>query len=190
MQGKVVFLIVWFLSAITGSAHLYADIYYYKDRNGVLHFSNVPVDPRYRFKEMEKVRVYIYEDNRKKYDTMISNKAKKYQLDPRLLKAIVKAESDFNPLAISEDGAMGLMQLMPEKARELRVRNVFDPLENVEAGARYFSELLRKYDGDITMALGAYNAGEEAVRSYQGVPPFQETQEYIQRVERLYLNTN
>jgi soluble lytic murein transglycosylase len=166
-------------------AHLPADIYSYVDKDGVQHFSNVPVDPRFQFKEAEKPRIYIYEDNQRKYDTMLFDVAKKYQLDPKLLKAIVQIESDFNPNAISEDGAMGLMQLMPEKARELNVSNAFNPRENVEAGARYFSWLLRKY-GDITMALAAYNAGEEAVATYQGVPPYPETQEYIQKVQARY----
>jgi soluble lytic murein transglycosylase len=183
-------IVVGCLFIFLSSARLYADIYYYEDKNGVLHFSNVPVDPRFRYKEAEKIRVYIYEDNHRKYDTIVSDVAKKYQLDPRLLKAIVKVESDFNPVAISEDGAMGLMQLMPDKARELRVRNAFNPLENVEAGARHFSELLRKYNGDIAMALAAYNAGEEAVHAYQGVPPFPETQEYIRRVQELYFSGN
>jgi soluble lytic murein transglycosylase-like protein len=179
-------LIQWSVFFIMNAAHLHADIYYYEDRNGVLHFSNVPVDPHFRFKSAERYRVYIYEDNHKKYDMMIEDMAKKYQLDPRLLKAIVKVESDFNPLAISEDGAMGLMQLMPEKARELRVKNAFNPSENLEAGARYLSDLLRKYSGDLHLALAAYNAGEEAVNTYQGVPPYPETQDYIYKVQSIY----
>lgn len=168
---------------------LMADIYYYVDKAGVPHFSNVPVDRRFRFKERERAAVPAissYGRDSARYDTMIEEAARRYRLDPRLLKAVIQVESDFNHRAISEDGAVGLMQLMPEKASELGVKDAFDPFENLDAGARYLSELLRKYDGDLTLALAAYNAGEEAVRTYGGVPPFAETRHYIEKVQGLY----
>jgi soluble lytic murein transglycosylase-like protein len=168
---------------------LMADIYFYVDKAGVAHFSNVPVDRRFRFKERERPAVRAissFERDRARYDTMIEEAARRYRLDPRLLKAVIQVESDFDHQAVSEDGAMGLMQLMPEKASELGVRDAFNPFENLDAGARYLSELLRKYDGDLTLALAAYNAGEEAVRTYGGVPPFAETRHYIEKVRGLY----
>ncbi len=187
MRIKILVLCIYSQWLLIASEQLLADIYYYEDKkNGVVCFSNVPVDRRYRFKEPERILPAMSQRDLTKYDTIIELIARKYHLDPRFLKAVIKVESDFNHLAISEDGAMGLMQLMPDKARELGVRNVFSPIENLDAGARYLSELLRKYNGDVTMALAAYNAGEEAVRTYQGVPPFAETQQYIKKVHELY----
>ena len=103
-------------------------------------------------------------------------------LDPRLLRSIVEVESAFNPRAVSPAGAKGLMQLRPILARELGVRNPFDPRQNIMGGARYLRQLLNMHDGDIRLALASYNAGPGNVTRYAGVPPFRETQKYVKRI--------
>ncbi len=117
---------------------------------------------------------------------MVDRVAEKYGLDPALLRAVVKVESDFNPLAVSHAGAMGLMQLMPGTAGELGVKNPFDPAENLEGGARYLKSMIERFGGDLKLALAAYNAGPGAVDRHGGVPPYGETISYIERIRRLY----
>lgn len=110
--------------------------------------------------------------------------AQKYDVPVNLLKAIGKAESDFKPDAVSRSGAQGVMQLMPKTAEYLGVKDSFDPEQNIMGGAKYISELLKKYDGDTTLALAAYNAGMGNVSKYGGVPPFKETQNYVVKVAK------
>jgi soluble lytic murein transglycosylase-like protein len=116
------------------------------------------------------------------YDDLIIEAAKIYGLDPRLIRSIVQVESAFNPTAVSRAGAKGLMQLRPTLARELRVRNPFDPRQNIMGGARYLRLLLDMHEGDIRLALASYNAGPGNVMRYGGVPPFRETRKYIERI--------
>lgn len=115
--------------------------------------------------------------------------AVKYNVPVNLLKAIGKAESDFKPDAVSRSGAQGVMQLMPKTAEYLGVKDSFDPEQNIMGGAKYISELLKKYDGDTTLALAAYNAGMGNVSKYGGVPPFKETQNYVVKVAK-FMNQN
>ena len=119
-------------------------------------------------------------------DQSIVMAAARHNVDPNLVRAVIKVESNFNSNAVSRKGAMGLMQLMPKTARELRVKNPFDPEQNADAGVRHLKYLLQKYNGDVNLTLAAYNAGEGAVRRSAGVPHIAETQDYVRRITHLY----
>ena len=119
-------------------------------------------------------------------DQVIQQSASRHQVDPNLVRAIVRVESNFNPYAVSPRGAQGLMQLIPATARRFGVRDAFDPQANLEGGVRYLRYLIDLYGGDLELALAAYNAGENAVSRYNGVPPFRETRNYLRKISRIY----
>jgi len=119
-------------------------------------------------------------------ESVIQPAAKRYGLDPNLVAAVIWAESSGDPNAVSTKGAQGLMQLMPATALALGVGNVFDPYENVDGGSHYLRRMLDAHDGDVSLALAAYNAGPDAVRKYDGVPPYRETRDYVGKVMRAY----
>jgi soluble lytic murein transglycosylase-like protein len=119
-------------------------------------------------------------------DSAIEQAAARHNVDPNLVRAVVKVESNFNPNAVSRKGAMGLMQLMPSTARQLKVKNPFDPEQNVDAGVRHLKQLLESYGGDVKLTLAAYNAGAGAVARSSGVPHYAETQNYVRRITNLY----
>ena len=121
-----------------------------------------------------------------RYHSLIVKTAYRYKVEPAIIKAIIMAESGFNPKAVSKVGARGLMQLMPRTARSLGIEDSFKPAHNIDAGVRYFKYLLDKFDGEIKLALAAYNAGSENVRKYGGVPPFKATEFYINKVLKYY----
>lgn len=123
-----------------------------------------------------------YMDKSTSLDDIFERASIKYNVPVNLLKAIGKAESDFNPNAVSKSGAQGVMQLMPATAAELGVTDSFDPEQNIMGGSKYISDLLKRYDGDTKLALAAYNAGMNNVKKYGGVPPFKETQNYVVKV--------
>lgn len=120
------------------------------------------------------------------FHPIIIEEADRHEIDPALVKAIIMAESGYNPNAISEKGAKGLMQLMPSTAQDLGVEDVFNPQQNISGGVRYFKKLVNRFDGDIKLALAAYNAGSKKVRHYQGIPPYKSTHYYIEKVFKYY----
>jgi soluble lytic murein transglycosylase-like protein len=156
-----------------------ADFYKYEDNNGVVHLTNVPTSAKYRWfmRESGKALSTLYF-----FDKIITGASSKWGIDPSLVKAVIKAESDFDPHAVSKAGARGLMQLMPETARLMGVNNLDDPEENVEGGIRYLKYLLKRFNWNVPLALAAYNAGEDAVRKYGGIPPYKETRRYVEKV--------
>jgi soluble lytic murein transglycosylase-like protein len=160
----------------------FADIYKYVDEEGVIHFTNVPTNGKYKLILKEKRVQFNLGPNFEKYDPLILKTAEKHSVDYALVKAVIRAESNFNATAISRVGARGLMQLMPGTAYALRVNDSFHPEDNIEGGVRYLRYLLNLFQGDLHLALAAYNAGEKAVFRYRGIPPYQETRTYIRRV--------
>ena len=166
-----------------------ADIYMYVDREGVVHFTNVPTtsdtDYRVYIKEDSQFAAGLYSPDR--YDPYIREASELYGLSYPLLKAIIKAESDFNPRAVSRKGALGLMQLMPENVRRLNIDDPFDPWENIMGGARYFRQMLDRFKGKLSLSLAAYNAGPTTVERYNNqIPPYKETENYVEKVMRFY----
>lgn len=165
-----------------------ADIYKYVDEEGVIHLTNVPTESNVKYVLVMKEKPVHF--NRSlttagamtKYDEVITKTAKKYEIDDALVKAVIKAESNFNHKAVSPKGARGLMQLMPATASSLQVPDSFHPEQNIEGGCRYLRYLLNLYHGNVSLALAAYNAGEGAVARYNNIPPYRETQNYVQRV--------
>lgn len=161
-----------------------ADIYRYQDEKGVWHFTNIRSDRRYSLylrTTRKKPSEYI-----RNYDWMITDASRRFNVDPLLIKAVIRAESDFDSNAVSHKGAQGLMQLMPETASDMKVQNPFNPEENILGGTRYLSLLLERFKDDKRLAIAAYNAGPEKVKSYQGVPPYRETETFVKRVLRYY----
>lgn len=160
------------------------EIYRFLDARGVVHFSDMPLGPEYRLVPRAPSR-HRQIPNHNGYDSLIVRAARAQRLEPALVKAVIAAESDFNPRAVSRKGAQGLMQLMPETAHTLGVRDAMHPEQNVRGGTRYLRAMLDRYQ-DVSQALAAYNAGPTAVDRYRGVPPFKETQAYVARVLDYY----
>jgi soluble lytic murein transglycosylase-like protein len=174
---------------ITAAIVAHADIYKYVDKEGVLHLTNTPTDHNAKYVMILREKRILFQPNIdvNKYDDLITKAANKFKLDSALIKAVIKAESNFNHRAVSPVGAQGLMQLMPKTASDLKVEDSFHPEKNIEGGARYLRYLLNTYKGDLTLALAAYNAGEKAVAKYNyNVPPYRETQNYVKRVFSFY----
>ncbi|ANA40221.1 lytic transglycosylase [Geobacter anodireducens] len=174
-----------------GIAPALADIYRYEDEDGVVHFTDAPTDKRFKvfmrdIKRDKKLRTTFRLANcvrdPREFEPIIDQCALEYGVDRSLVKAVIHAESGYNPNALSPKGASGLMQLMPKTAKDLKVANSFDPKENIKGGVRYLRFLLDTFKGDVALALAAYNAGMSRVAQYGGVPPYQETRTYIDRV--------
>ena len=184
------------LAAAAPAAPALADVYSFVDPEGVAHFSNGPADPRYQLliaspeeaaAASPKGKSIDWLARSARYDGVISLAAKAATIQAALVRAVIVVESGFNPRAVSKKGAVGLMQLQPATARRYGVKNIYDPEQNVRAGAHYLSDLLARYDSNLELALAAYNAGEDAVERYgRHVPPFRETLAYVPSVMRVY----
>ena len=199
MKPIATFLIT-FLCVSFPVASARADIYQFTDENGVLHFTNVngggknhrrirsePEQQRSRSIARAASPSPITSANiPSDYIDIINAACNRHGVDPSLVHAVVKVESDFNPNAISRKGAMGLMQLMPETALTMNVRNSLNPTENIDGGVKYLRYLIDRYEGNLSLALAAYNSGETAVKKWGTIPPFKETQQYVQRILRIY----
>ena len=192
---KAVRVIILFAMVILPGSSGFCDIYTYVDKNGVRHFTNVPnlnsVQYNVYIKEpstlQEKPPPYQPDAaSSSRYDHLIAEASRRYGVNESLLKAIIKAESDFNPRAVSKKGAKGLMQLMPENIRAFRLTDPFDPRENIMGGTRYFKRMINRYGGELSLAIAAYNAGPEKVDQYRGVPPYKETENFVKRVLKYY----
>ncbi|MDI6754419.1 MAG: lytic transglycosylase domain-containing protein [Thermodesulfobacteriota bacterium] len=167
-----------------------ADIYKYVDEEGVVHFTNVPTDGKFKLVLREKPVQFQLGPAFEKYDLTIWRASERHSVDYALIKAVIKAESNFNPKAVSRVGAKGLMQLMPRTAYAFQVNDSFHPDHNIEGGVRYLRYLLNLYQGNLYTVLAAYNAGEKAVFTYNGVPPYKETRTFIGRVLHYFQHYN
>jgi soluble lytic murein transglycosylase-like protein len=178
------------LAAACGAAALWApgaqaaDVHSYTDSQGVVHLYNVR-----SHKHAAATRGTDLQVPMALLDAVIAERANFYKLPPALVKAVIAVESNFNPWAVSIKGAVGLMQLMPQTAREMYIDDPYDPVKNIEAGTRYLRVLVNQFDGDLIKVLAAYNAGPDQVLKTNGalgIPPIQETQEYVRKVLRSY----
>ena len=163
-----------------------ADVYQYVDDKQVIHLTNMPAGPKYRVLIKEQPYHFPSVPDSGPFYELIAWTAGKYSVDVDLVKAVIKAESNFNHKAISKKGAKGLMQLMPKTALSLGVSDCFHPGDNIDGGIRHLSYLIGLYDGDLPLTLAAYNAGEAAVAKYRGIPPYAETRTYVRQVLDLY----
>jgi hypothetical protein len=172
-----------------------SDVYKYVDENGVACYTDAP---------MGKKTVKVLKENQgaakqtkaadsasssvigQDYSGYVQQAAAKYEIEPDLIHAVIKTESNGNQRAVSRKGAMGLMQLMPSTAYDMNVVNPFDPEENIEGGTKYLRQLLEKFNGDLTLALAAYNAGPKTVEKYGNVPPISETRQYVKKIIALF----
>ncbi len=179
--SSILFVPFFFICPLTQ-----ADIFVTEDQNGILQFTNKPIS--------KKSRIYIKDAspkkkgpyNSQKFDEVISEASQKHGISFSLLKAVIKVESDFNPEAVSSKGAKGLMQIMPFNYKLLNIKNPFNPFENIMGGTYYLKMMIKRFQGDLVLALAAYNAGPQAVGKYKQVPPFPETKNYIAKVIKYY----
>lgn len=181
-----------------------ADIFQYTDEKGVMHFSNISVGTAKKYRNIKSTDAAKQQTTASPraatrsrgplsssnfpsaYVDIINTACNRHGVDPALVHAIVKVESDFNPYALSRKGAMGLMQLMPQTAVNMNVGNSFNPHENIDGGVKYLRYLIDRYEGNLSLALAAYNSGETAVKKWGTIPPYRETQNYVQRILRIY----
>ena len=162
-----------------------AEIYQYVSPNGTISLTNVPSDARYRKIDIESARFHTTLSERE-LEPVIRRHSSRQQLHPALIRAVIKAESNFDPRAVSRAGAIGLMQLMPQTAVRMDVRDMYDPDDNVGGGTKYLRQLLDRFHGNLPLALAAYNAGENLVDRYQALPPIDETRQYVRKVLGYY----
>lgn len=190
--------IVIFVTAVVAclsAVDTHATVYACRDKNGSTRFTNAPSTGGCEEHELKDDRRYYHwplpaanSRNSSLYDRYIWDIGNRYNIDPYLIKAVIRTESAFNTRAVSSKGAQGLMQLMPATARELRVHNPFDPKQNIDGGTRYLRQMLRTFNGDLMLALAAYNAGPGRVIRARGIPRIPETIKYVVKVLKNYKN--
>lgn len=197
-----IFYLIFFIFPVYANA----DVYRYSDEQGGIYLTDSPSDSQYELMLAEPViqmpnvinltKNYSYEiksslaessTRANSYASVVNLAAQMTGVDKRLLHAVISTESNYNPNAVSSKGAGGLMQLMPQTAKRYGVENVFDPVQNIHAGARYLADLLSLFNNDFVLAVAAYNAGENSVIRYgKKIPPYRETMDYVNKVTRLY----
>jgi soluble lytic murein transglycosylase-like protein len=194
---KFLFYVFLLLYGIAHSVNANDEIkvYQYKSSSGISSFSDIP-PINTSFQQLRigcfacKLNSLVNWHNTRlflnHFNKTINQQARLYKIDPALIRAIIHAESHFDPSALSKTGAQGLMQLMPATAKELGVKNSFNAKQNIQAGSKHLARLIRKYGGNITLVSAAYNAGEGAVKRYKGVPPYPETKVYVERIKILH----
>ncbi len=155
----------------------YADIYKHTDKNGIMHFTNIPKGRGYK-----KIITEVKNRSHRKYDQIINTKSSKYNIKSSIIEAVITVESNWDPRALSQKGAIGLMQLMPSTASDMQIRNPYNPEENIEGGTRYLRYLMDRFDNNLELVLAAYNAGPSRVEKSGGIPPFRETRLYVKSV--------
>ena len=172
------------VSTLAGTGH--ADIYKQVDADGTISFTSRPAQGSKLYAKERKAQVFMPSDDSSerfsRYDEYIRQAATLYQIPEELVRAVIRVESDFDPRAVSPANARGLMQLIPETAERMMVSDSFDPRQNIFGGVRYLRVLANLFNGDIQPTIAAYNAGEGAVMRYGGIPPYQETQDYVVKV--------
>ena len=177
-------------AALGAAAPARADVYRLAAPDGTVHFTNAPTDPRYQrmgfSSGTEAGWLRLPGGDTPRYAEAIREAAGRYGVPEKLVSAVIRVESAFNPRAVSRKGAQGLMQLMPATAAQLGVRDSFDPRENIDGGVRHLRGLIDRFSNSLPLALAAYNAGERAVTTYRGIPPYAETRDYVTRVLYLY----
>jgi hypothetical protein len=188
-SGLLFLLGLLFLSAVILPSASCADIYRYEDEEGVVHFTDAPTDKKFKvfMRDLRKDRQLrthfrLTSGNPQEFEHLITAASAKYGVSASLIRAVIQAESGYNPQAVSRAGAGGLMQLMPGTAKHLKVADRFNPSQNVDGGVRYLKFLLDTFKGDVSLALAAYNAGLSKVAKYGGIPPYEETRTYVSRV--------
>ncbi len=195
---RVASVVALVAATLTVCSHSSADIYRWVDADGVVHFTSKKEDPAARLflrgNRSNHGREYASTgaaavgdpDRFRRFDLWIRQAASAYQLPEALLRAVIKVESNYEPTALSPAGARGLMQLMPDTAAAMQVRAINDPRENIFGGARFLRILANAFSGDLRLTIAGYNAGEAAVHRYKGIPPYAETQAYVERVATFY----
>lgn len=178
---NIAFLVVLLMSLFVVIPPADADIYRYVDASGRVHFTDTPTHGRYDMYMKEEAPVKA---SNRSYLDIIRRHATSYRLEEALVKAVIKVESDYQPRVVSRKGAQGLMQLIPQTAKDLKVSNPFDPYENIRGGSEYLRMMLDLFNNDVELALAAYNSGPSTVKRYGGIPPYDETQKYVKKVKR------
>jgi soluble lytic murein transglycosylase-like protein len=182
MAKQIIFLLLSILLTLIIIPRAKSQIYTRTDKDGVVHFTNVPTDSNFRMYRPYDWQFIADYSSHGRYDSIIRWASRKYGLESALIKAIIRVESNFNPHAVSPKGARGLMQLMPDTITHMDVKNPFDPRENIEAGVRLFRNLMSQLNEDVVLALAAYNAGLTTVLKYNQVPPYSETNGFVEKV--------